>query len=125
MNNMVQDRFNDIGAAMTNSGGEIELDLMESRESAATNQAESSQAPFLPPEFVRLDGNTGNSPPWPTVDELEKDEISHVEERGSQQPPRFPVSGPAPGTSKKSAPRPSAPTPSVNPTGRFEKSPRC
>lgn len=70
---MVEDRFDDICAAITNSGGEIliDLDLMGNLKSATPNEAGNSQAP-LPPE-TGLDGNLdNNSPPWPSDNE-EKD----------------------------------------------------
>lgn len=107
MKSMVEDRFDDIGVAITNSGGEIELDLMRKRKCATPNEAESSQAPLLPSD-TGPDGNLGNSPPWPTDDE--EDKISDVKDLGSQQPSQFPVSGSAPSSSKKSALRPSLST---------------
>lgn len=118
MKSMVEDRFDDIGAAITNSGGEIELDLMGKRKSATFNEAESSQAPLLPSD-TGPDGNLGNSPPWPTDDE--EDEISDVEDLGSQQPSHFPVSAFAPSSSKKSAPRPSVSTFSSHQNGGLRK----
>lgn len=120
MKSMVEDRFDDIGAAITNSGGEIELDLMGKRKSATPNEAESSQAPLLPSD-TGPDGNLGNSPPWPTDDE--EDEISNVEDLGSQQPSQFPVSGSAPSSSKKPAIRPSVSTFSSHQNGGLRKKP--
>lgn len=65
MKNMVEDRFDDISAAITNSGGEIELDLMGKRKLATPNEAGSAQAPLLLSD-TSLGGNLdGNSPPWP------------------------------------------------------------
>lgn len=82
---MVEDRFNDIGAAITNSGGEIELDLMRKRKSAIPNEAGSSQALLLPPD-TSFNGNLdGKSPPWPT-DNVEE-EISDVEDLRSHSSP--------------------------------------
>lgn len=121
MKNMVEDRFDDIGAAITNSGGEIELDLMGKRKSATPNEAGSSQAPLLPPD-TSLDGNLdGNSPHWPT--DNEEEEISDVEDLGSQQPSQFPAPGPTPSSSKKSAHRSSVSTFSSHPNGGLRKKP--
>ena len=121
MKNMVEDRFDDIGAAITNSGGEIELDLMGKRKSATPDEAGSAQAPLLPSN-TGLDGNLGgNSPPWPIDDEEE--DISDVEDLGSQQPSQFPVPGPTPSSSKKSALRPSVSTFSSHQNGGLQKKP--
>lgn len=122
MKNMVEDRFDDIGAAITNSGGEIELDLMGGRKSAILD-VDNPPVPPLPPENMDLERNRENSPLWPTDNELEEDETSDVEELKSQETPRFPVSGPAPSTGKKSAPKPSAPIFPNNSTGGLRKKP--
>ena len=63
MKDMVEDKFDDIGAAITNIGGEIELDLMGSRKSAVPNDVGSSPVPLLPPENMDPERNRGNSPP--------------------------------------------------------------
>lgn len=68
-------------------------------------EAESSQAPLLSSEFAGLDGDIGNSPPWPIDDELEEDGISDVKELGSrsflsflfQAPPLLQVKNQLPG----------------------------
>lgn len=121
MKNMVEDGFDDIGAAITNSRGEIELDLMGKQKSATPNEAGSSQAPLLPPE-TGLNGNLdANSPPWPTDDEEE--EISDVEDLESQQPSQFPTLSPTSSSSKKSAHRPSVSIFSSHPNGGLRKKP--
>ena len=120
MKNMVEDRFDDIGAAITNSGGEIEVDLMGKRKSATPNEAGNPQAP-LPPD-TGLDGNLdGNSPPWPSNNE--EDDISDVEDLGSQQPSQFPDPSPTPSSSKKPAHRPSVFAFSSHQNGGLRKKP--
>ena len=80
MKNIVEDRFDDIGAAITNSGREIEIDLMEKQKSATPNKAGNPQALLLPNTI--LDGNLdGNSPLWPL--DNEEDNINNVENLGS------------------------------------------
>ena len=118
---MIEDRFDDIGAAITNSRGEIELDLMGKRKSATHNEAGSLQAPLLPPD-TGLDGDLdGNSPPWPTNDKEE--EISDVEDLKSQPPSQFPAPGPTPSLSKKSMHRPSVSKFSSHSNGGLRKKP--
>lgn len=121
MKNMVEDRFDDIGAAITNSGGEIELDLMGKQKSAIPNEAGSSQAPLLLSE-TGFDGNLdANSLPWPT--DNEEGEISDVEDLGSRQFSQFPAPGPTSSSSNKSAQRSSVSTFSSHPNGGLRKKP--
>lgn len=123
MKNMVKDKFDDIGAAITNIGGEIELDLMGGRKSAVPNDVGSSPVPLLPLENMDQERNRENSPPWPIDNKLKEDETSDVEELGSQKTLQFLVLGLASGTGKKSAPKPSAPTfPSSSAGGLRKKS---
>lgn len=46
---MVEHKFDDISAAINNSGREIELDLMEKQKLVISNKTKSSQALLLPP----------------------------------------------------------------------------
>lgn len=113
---MVEDRFDDTGAAITNSGGEIELDLMGGQKSAVPDVG-NPLVPPLPPENMDLERDKENSPLWPTDNELEEDETSDVEELRSQETPQFPISGPTPDTAGTGAPKPSAPIFPNNSTG--------
>lgn len=77
MKNMVEDRFDDIDTAITNSRGEIEVDFLEKRKSAISNEVGNPQAPLSPD--TDLDTNLDeNCPPWPSNNE--EDNISDIED---------------------------------------------
>lgn len=55
MKNIVKDRFDNIGAMITNNRGKIEIDFMKKQKLIIPNEIKNSKAPLLPD--IGLDNN--------------------------------------------------------------------
>ena len=56
MKNLVGDRFDEIGAAITNSGEDIEIDVMNTNQKTSKSISSTPSCPLPPPQPVSQEG---------------------------------------------------------------------
>lgn len=80
--NMVEDRFDNINITITNSKGEIQMNLIRKQKSTISNKAGNSQI-LLPLDTGQYSNLDRNSSPW--LSDNEKDNINNINNLGNQQ----------------------------------------